>query len=140
LAGNEVRVLRYSGHEVPDQGNLGPVGRLVLTDDVQTVVEALDAALPSTDFKPSVMEAVRAAYYPGATMLDAFASMMRYLFRDRGLVMISADDRRLKQLVAPLFRGDLTEGHEVAERVAAVSSQLRSDYHAQVTIRPSNLF
>ena len=86
------------------------------------------------------MEAVRAAYRPGTTILDAFARLMRSMFRGSGLVFISPDDARLKRQVAPLFEREIRETQLIADDLRSVSEKLRGDYHAQVTVRPSNLF
>ncbi|HEX7072159.1 MAG TPA: bacillithiol biosynthesis cysteine-adding enzyme BshC [Rhodothermales bacterium] len=140
LTGNEVTVLRYTGHAAPPEGNLGPVGRLPFTEQIAEVVNELDATLPPTEFKPALMDAVRAAYRPGVTILDAFARLMRSFFKGQGLVFISPDDRRLKELVAPLFAREIRDTHRVSGDLDGVSERLRAEYHAQVAVRPSNLF
>jgi bacillithiol biosynthesis cysteine-adding enzyme BshC len=65
---------------------------------------------------------------------------MRSFFRGQGLVFISPDDRRLKELVASLFAREIRDSHRVAGDLEGVSERLRRDYHAQVSVRPSNLF
>ena len=135
---NEVVSLSYA----PDLGdNPGAVGRLSLTDAIDEVLDRLDEALPPSDFKPAVMERVRAAYRPGTRLEDAFAQLMRSLFEDDGLVFMNPDDARLKALSQPLFRRDLKEPTVSTGQVDATSRMLRDrGYHAQVTARPTNLF
>ena len=135
---NEVVPLRYD----PDVGdNPGAVGRLALTDAIEDVLDRLDEALPPSDFKPGVMERVRAAYQPGTQIEDAFTRLMRSLFEDDGLVFINPDDARLKALTRPLFRRELEDPETPAARIDATSQTLRDrGYHAQVTARPTNLF
>ena len=121
--------------------NPGAVGRLPLTDDIEGVLDRLDEALPSSDFKPGVMEQVRAAYRPGTRIEDAFAQLLRSLFEDEGLVFINPDDARLKALTRPLFEKELTDPQTPAARIEATSQALRDrGYHAQVHARPTNLF
>ena len=135
---NEVVPLRYE----PDVGdNPGAVGRLALTDEIETVLDRLDEALPPSDFKPGVMERVRAAYQPDALLEDAFTRLMRSLFDEDGLVFINPDDARLKALSRPLFRRELEDPKTPVARIDATSKALRDrGYHAQVTARPTNLF
>jgi bacillithiol biosynthesis cysteine-adding enzyme BshC len=135
---NEVVPLHYD----PDAGdNPGAVGRLALTDAIDDVLDRLDEALPPSDFKPGVMERVRAAYPPGTRIEDAFTRLMRSLFEDEGLVFINPDDARLKALSRPLFRHELEDPETPAARIDAISQALRDrGYHAQVTARPTNLF
>ncbi|MFB6099278.1 MAG: bacillithiol biosynthesis cysteine-adding enzyme BshC [Salinibacter sp.] len=135
---NEVVPLSYD----PDVGdNPGAVGRLALTDAIDDVIDHLDEALPSSDFKPDVMERVRAAYQPGTRIEDAFTRLVRSLFADDGLVFINPDEARLKALTRPLFRRELEDPNAPAARIEATSQALRDQgYHAQVTARPTNLF
>lgn len=121
--------------------NPGPVGRMALTDAIQTVLNGLDEALPPSDFKPAVMETVRAAYQPGTRIEDAFAQLLRSLFEGEGLVFINPDDDRLKGLTRPLFQRELEDPQTPAARIDATSRALRDQgYHAQVRARPTNLF
>ncbi len=135
---NEVVPLSYE----PDGAeNPGAVGRLPLSDAIEDVLDRLDEALPSSDFKPSVMECVRAAYQPGTPLEDAFAHLLRSLFEGEGLVFMNPDDERLKALSRPLFRRELEDPETPAARVDATSRVLRDrGYHAQVHARPTNLF
>jgi bacillithiol biosynthesis cysteine-adding enzyme BshC len=119
----------------------GAVGRLPLTDRIEDVLGRLDDALPPSDFKPAVMERVRAAYQPGTRIEDAFAHLMRSLFADDGLVFINPDDARLKALTRPLFRREIEAPREPVARIEATSDRLReAGYHTQVHARPTNLF
>ena len=121
--------------------NPGAVGRLELTDAVDGLLDRLDDALPPSDFKPAVMERVRAAYRPGVSLEDAFAHLFRSLFEGEGLVFINPDDARLKALTRPLFRRELEDPDAPAARVEATGQALRDrGYHAQVHARPTNLF
>jgi bacillithiol biosynthesis cysteine-adding enzyme BshC len=139
LRRNEVVPLDYAP-DVAD--NPGAVGRLPLADDaLADVLARLDGALPDSDFKPAVMERVRAAYRPGTHIEDAFARLMRSLFEDEGLVFMNPDDARLKGLTRPLFRREIEDPATPAARVDAASEALRDrGYHAQVHARPTNLF
>ena len=135
---NEVVPLSYEP-EVED--NPGAVGRLALTDAIHEGLDRLDEVLPPSDFKPGVMERVRAAYQPGTRIEDAFAQLMRSLFEDEGLVFVNPDDARLKALSRPLFRRELEEPTVPSARIDATTQALRDQgYHAQVTARPTNLF
>ncbi|WP_028567198.1 bacillithiol biosynthesis cysteine-adding enzyme BshC [Salisaeta longa] len=140
LERNDLRTLTYAPDGLPE--NPGAVGRLPLTDDaLAPVLDALDAALPPSDFKPDVMDLVHAAYAPGTSIEDAFAKLMQQLFGGAGLVLLNPDDARLKRLVAPLFRRDLTDPETPVARVRSASDALtEAGYHAQVHARPTNLF
>ncbi|GAB5520559.1 MAG: bacillithiol biosynthesis cysteine-adding enzyme BshC [Rhodothermales bacterium] len=140
LRNNETHKLTYTGHSLPENGNLGPVGRLVLTEQIAEVVDELDDLLPPTDFKPALMEAVRHAYQPGHTLLDAFAYLMRAFFPNQGLVFLSSDDTRLKQMAAPLYRQEIEDYATVHPKLEATSERIAEQFHAQVHTSPTNLF
>ena len=121
--------------------NPGAVGRLRLTDAIEDVLGRLDDALPPSDFKPGLMERVRAAYQPGTRIEDAFAHLLRSLFEGDGLVFMNPDDARLKGLTRPLFRKEINDPQAPVARIEATSQALRDrGYHAQVHARPTNLF
>jgi len=138
LRHNELVELVYDAPEAA--GNPGAVGRLALTDRIESVLSELDDALPPSDFKVPLLEHVRAAYQPGTTIEDAFGKLVRALFPDAGLVFINPDDARLKRQVAPLLRRELTDHATVHARIEATSDVLQQTYHAQVHTRPTNLF
>jgi bacillithiol biosynthesis cysteine-adding enzyme BshC len=124
----------------PDEART-PVGRRVFGDEVTEVVEALGEALRPTEFSPGLIEAVREAYRPGATMRDAFAGLMQHLFAGSGLVFCSPDDARLKSLVADVFRQEIEGLAATFERLQSTSTELEeAGFHAQVTPLPMNLF
>jgi len=140
LRGNDVVSVRYTGHTLPAQGNLGPVGRLKLTGQIEHVLDQVADTIPPSDFHEALMAQLRAAYRPGVTMLDAFARFMRTLFPDAGLVFIDPDDGRLKREASPLFRREIQDYATSSALLQEVSATLAQDFHAQVHTRPTNLF
>ena len=137
---NEPVQVQYAGHAPPEDGNIGAVGRLRLTEQIEDVLDEVDDILPPSDFKPAVMEALRTAYAPGTRIEDAFVQFVHALFPDSGLVYLNPDDARLKRLVQPLFRQEIEEHDEPHRRVEEASEPLRERFHAQVRTRPTNLF
>jgi bacillithiol biosynthesis cysteine-adding enzyme BshC len=118
-----------------------PVGRRVLGDEITEAVEALAEALRETEFSPDLMDAVRAAYRPGATIRDAFAGLMQHLFAGSGLVFCSPDDARLKRLADDVFRQEIEQHEETLEQLTTTSDELKAaGFHQQVTPLPLNLF
>lgn len=140
LDGDDATTLRYD-HPVPQQGNAGPVGRLLLTADITRVLDALEALLPVTLDRDTLMGVLRDAYAPGTALVDAFARFFCTLFPHTGLVFINPDDADLKKLLVPLFQHDVRASAVVAEKVALTSDALEADgFHAQVHVSPTNLF
>lgn len=127
----------------PDTSGLngGPVGRKTFEGAMPGVLDDLDAALPDSDFKPALMEAVRGAYAPETPLLVAFARLLRAFFPEAGLVFIDPNDRRMKAHAAPLFRQEIEAPAASSEHVEAAGRKLEAaGFHAQIGARPSNLF
>lgn len=141
LRHNDLRDLAYPDGVRPAQDNPGPVGRIELGEGADPLLDAVDAALPDSDFKPELMRDLRAAYRADVSIEDAFARFIRSLFADTGLVLMNPDDARLKALVRPLFRRDLTDSPSAVDAIRSTSDRLERDgYHAQVHASPTNLF
>ena len=140
LAQNDAQKIRYGGPEPPEDGNLGAVGRLRLDGQAKAALDALDEALPPTEFKSELMARVRDAYAPDVRLEDAFVHLLRDFFPEAGLVFLNPDDVHLKRLTAPLFRREIEDGETAAARIEEASEKLRGPFHAQVQPRPLNLF
>lgn len=133
--------LVYDGHRLPRVGNLGSVGALRLAAPIAALVDRLERLLAGTEFSGPVMDAVRAAYRPGATFTDAFAALLTALLPDSGLVLMSAEDVRLKRLALPLWRREIEDGERLHRALTDVTDRLEgASWHAQVRTAPTNLF
>jgi bacillithiol biosynthesis cysteine-adding enzyme BshC len=110
------------------------IGQVRLDDSVDAALETLFSLLPRTEFTTDVADRLRAAYRPGASMAEAFASWLESLLGPRGLVVFDASDPEAKPLVADLFAREVQLAGETGARAAAAGAALASrGYHAQVT-------
>ncbi len=130
----------YKGHEQPEIGNLGSVGRLAFKEDIDRVVTELREVLPDTSFLEDVFATHYAAYSQGVTFTDAFARTLTSLLGSGSIVFMNPEDCRLKQLAAPLLRRELREYNTTHAALQATSAALEKDYHAQVHVNPGNVF
>lgn len=140
LRGNELDSARYDGtteshKEIPE-----PVGRIAFDASITAVVDKFAEILTPTEFSKEVMELVRACYREGETFLSSFARLMSKLFKDSGLVLVSGDDPRLKELARPVFRKELKEYEKSAHLIQLASQKLEDNYHVQVQSRPTSIF
>ncbi|MBO6574835.1 MAG: bacillithiol biosynthesis cysteine-adding enzyme BshC [Rhodothermales bacterium] len=124
----------------PPVDNTGPVGALTFGPEINELVDALEAALPGTDFRGQVMGAVRNCYREGETFRDGFARLMRMLLPGTGLVIFAQDDPRVKRLATPLWRKEIRDSAGSDAALRSATEHIAREYHAQVHIRPSNLF
>ncbi|WP_412067079.1 bacillithiol biosynthesis cysteine-adding enzyme BshC [Rubrivirga sp. IMCC43871] len=137
--GEEVRTVSYDDG-LPPTADRGPVGRLVLDADATArALDGLAAALPTGPFRDDAQALARAAYVSGRTMRDAFAHLVRALVPD--IVLMSADDARLKALAAPLFTREIDRWADTLDLLETRSTALAAaGFHVQVGPSPVNLF
>ena len=138
--GNRLLTLSYDGAQNHPDTYPYPVGRLEFSESIISVIDRLEEALPPTDFRGDVLEAVREAYKPGITFLDAFVRLMGRFFEGEGLVFATGDDPRIKRIAIPLFRKELKEHKQSAKMLGETSRKLEDSYHSQVRSEPVNLF
>jgi bacillithiol biosynthesis cysteine-adding enzyme BshC len=110
-----------------------PVGRVVLDDSIEPVLDTLFELLPTSEFSPDIEPLVREAWKPGRGYADAFAIMMTSLLGRHGLIFLDPLDVRLKRLAAPLYAEAARRAPEIAKAVDERSRALEeAGYHAQV--------
>ena len=132
--------IHYRGHQRPANGNLGSVGSMVFTEDMARVRQEVRSCLPASAFRDEVLERYYAAYRPGVTFTDAFARTISTLLGDYQIVLMDPEDCDLKELAAPIMRREITDHAHTFNELAATTAELQDRFHAQVNVRPFNLF
>lgn len=111
-----------------------PVGRVIIDDSINGVLDKLFELLPESEFTPDLEVLLRDAWRPGRGYGEAFARMMTSLLGGHGLVLLDPLDMRLKALAAPLYASAALRAYEIATAIEARSRRLvEVGYHAQVT-------
>ena len=111
-----------------------PVGRVIIDDSINTVLNQLLELLPISEFTPDLEAVLRDSWRPGRSYSEAFARMMTALLGRHGLILLDPLDVRLKKLAAPLYAGAASHAHEIATAIEIRSQRLvEAGYHAQVT-------
>ena len=110
------------------------VARLRLEGQGQAAVDALQAALPATEFTPGVIDMLQRAYASGRSMSQAFGRVLEHVLGPYGLVVYDASDAASKPLAADLFARALGDPGRTSHLAAAAGEALEQrGYHAQVT-------
>lgn len=110
-----------------------PVGRVVLDDSIDAVLEELFASLPDSEFIADLKPLLRETWKPGHSYGEAFARTMTALMGQYGLIFLDPLDSRLKKLAAPLYSDAALRAYDIATAVEARSRALEArGYHAQV--------
>lgn len=126
----------------PPEADRGPVGRLELEEaPLAEALHQLEEKLPVSPFRGEALEMVRDAYRPGRRMRDAFARLLHQLTAGTGLVLVSADEPRLKVLVRDLFAEEASDWTATHDALKGRSEALQeAGFHAQVEPSPGTLF
>ncbi len=137
---NEPVKVTYLPKGKDPEKNAFPVGEIPIDENFESFLEEIGRTLPPSEFKKPMLESLRSAYAPGKTFNQGFASWMNNLFPEAGLVFISSNDRRIKQLVSGIFRKEIEEFPAVSQLIIRRSAELENGYHAQIKTKAMNLF
>lgn len=111
-----------------------PVGRVVLDESINAVLDGVLDLLPISEFTSDLDALLRDTWKPGRSYGEAFARMMTALLGRHGMILLDPLDQRLKSLAAPLYSTAALRAHEIATAIEIRSKRLEeAGYHAQVT-------
>lgn len=110
-----------------------PVGRVMLDDSINALIDQLFELLPNSEFADDMKALVKNAWQPGRGYVDSFATMMTSLLGRYGLVFLDPLDPAMKKIAAPLYSAAATKAPEIATAIEQRSRELENaGYHAQV--------
>ena len=137
---NEIIKFGY-GQELEDEDeNKGSIGNLVLNESVDQFYVELEKNLRVTEFTPQILEKIKSFYKSGKTFKQAFKELLFWMFDQYGLVIFDPQDKNIKNLLKPVFKKEIADFRIHTEKLVKVSAELEEIYHAQVKVRPVNLF
>lgn len=116
----------------------GATGRMS-TDGIVQLFDELENLCGKEPFAADLMRILRDAYQPGIRLSEATRRLVLSLFGKEGLLVIDADDERLKRVFLPVMRQELALSTSL-EIVQKSSDELARHYKLKVTPRPINLF
>lgn len=136
---NEIITLNYNDG-ITEEINRGSVGNLKFNNNFNAVFKEIDETLRQSEFKTKLLELLSNCYREAATFKEAFRKLIFHFFDEYGLVIFDPMDKRIKEMLKPLFKKEVVEFREHSNEVIKVSAELEDTYHAQVKARPVNLF
>ncbi len=117
-----------------------PVATIALDHSILEALDEIEQALPPTEFRASIIDALRRAYAPGVGMADAFGRWMEEVLGNRGLIVYDSSDAASKPIVGDVFARELSHpGHTVKLAALAGSDLTARGYHAQVHAQDDSL-
>ena len=138
---NENRVLPIGyKEEIEDDEAKQSVAKIVFDDSINEVINNLETALRATDFTPELIQKIKDSYSPGKTFSQSFKELLFKLFDEFGLIIFDPQDIKVKQLLKPIYLKEINDYNLHTQKLISVSAELEELYHAQVKVKPVNLF
>ena len=120
--------------DLPGAGDL-PIAKLTLNDGITAAVDQLAAALPDTEFRAEIIDALRTCYQPGAGMASSFGRWLESVLGPHGLVVYDSSDPAAKPLARDVFVKEVSQpGTTAAIAARAGEALVAKGYHAQATL------
>lgn len=136
---NSLRTLMYDDG-LDEAVNRGSVGNIKFNDNLRKLLEELSSSLRESEFKMTLMDLLKSFYQPDATFLESFRNLLIRLFDEYGLVVFNPSAPEVKKLLTPVFKKELSDYKEHTVSLVERSAELEEIYHAQVKVKPVNLF
>lgn len=136
---NELKKISY-GEEKPEDEINPSVGQINLDDKINSFLVELEQHLRHTEFTPELMKQLKYFYTSGKKFKESFAELIHSFFDQHGLIIFDPQDIEVKNHLRPVYKKELLEYRIRSEESISVSAELDESYHAQVKIKPINLF
>jgi bacillithiol synthase len=136
---NEIVKIKYTDNALEDV-NRGSVGYQKILNTINSFFEEVDKNLRKTEFTNEIMNNIKSFYSEGKTFKQAFSDLLFWLFDPHGLIIFDPQDKNIKKLLTPVFQKEISGFREHTAKLVNVSATLEELYHAQVKVRPVNLF
>lgn len=125
---------------LPEETNRGSMGVKEFDNNIDLFTNQLHEILRPSDFKDELFAALKSAYFTGTTFKDAFFDLLFKFFDEYGLIIFDPGDKPVKEKLKDVFLHELKNYRSHADKLVLRSAELEDKYHAQVKIRPINLF
>lgn len=136
---DEINYFNFKGTKVAwNRPDGGAVGRFS-TEGLKDVFEEFSKHLGSTRNAKYIQQLFENAYVKHSNLSEATRYLANELFKEYGLVIVEADDARLKQVFAPIVKDELLNQTSF-KAVSKTITELEKEYKVQVNPREINLF
>ncbi|MFA7287852.1 MAG: bacillithiol biosynthesis cysteine-adding enzyme BshC [Melioribacteraceae bacterium] len=136
---NSIKQITYE-KETEAGLNRGPVASLKLDDSFIELLNELKITLRETEFTKELFSLIENCYYSGVTFNTSMKKLLFSLFDEYGLVIFDPTDAKVKESLKPIFKNEITNLSKSSALLVERSAELEELYHAQVKVKPINLF
>lgn len=136
---NELKKVIYNdGNNITE--NRGSVGNLPLDKSIIDFRDTIKETIRETEFSKDFFKLIDNLLNTNLTIKESFLKLIFAIFDDTGLVIFNPQDSQVKKILKPIFKKELLDYKNHTSDLLLVSADLEENYHAQVKIKPINLF
>jgi bacillithiol biosynthesis cysteine-adding enzyme BshC len=111
------------------------VGAVKLDETIEDTLEKLFHSFPRTEYSDTLKKILSESYKSGETYSAAFAKLVARTFADKGIIIFSPLNEKLKKLAAPIFAEVVKNSEEIRAALLKRTRELEENkYHAQVLV------
>ncbi len=136
---NKFQVIDY-GKKISNDDDRISVGKLNFNEDINSFFEDIEKTLRTTEFTFDILKILKEFYKPCNSFNCAFRHLLFFLFDKYGLLIFDPQDKRVKEVLKPVFKKEISDFRTHTEQVIKVSATLEELYQTQIKVKPVNLF
>ena len=137
--GNSLLTIGYKD-EIEEDESKQSVGFIKFDNSIHDFFDNLNNNLRDTEFKVPLLDELKKFYSEEKSFKDAFKELILKYFDDYGLIIFDPQEMEVKRLLKPIFKKEITDFRLHTEKLVHLSAKLEDLYHAQVKVKPVNLF
>ncbi len=131
-------VTYYDGNE--KFFNRGSVGDLKFKDSINSLRNEIVSRIRETEFSKELFKLLDILLKENISIAESFKKLILSIFDDTGLIIFNPQDSKVKKLLRPIFKKELLDYKKHNKDILITSADLEENYHAQVKVKPINLF
>ena len=136
---NQVLNLGYK-EEISDDDAKQSIGHINFDESLNEFFNKFETGLKDSDFKNELVVKLKESYQVGNSFKQSFKELIFWLYDEYGLVILDPQDPQIKSLLKPIFKKEINDFALHTQKLIQVSAKLEELYHAQVKVKPVNLF
>ncbi len=123
-----------------DEDRKESVGNLIFAEDIDKVIDDVKNNLRETEFTEELINELKSFYKSGESFSSAFCSLLFSIFDKYGLIIFNPLNVDVKKQLIHIYQKELENYGDHTDKVVEISAELEELYHAQVKVKPINIF
>lgn len=138
---DKTNTLKQFGYTLKEDENPNPsVANIELGDEIEIIKGKLRENILETEFTNELFKILSDCYNEKETISSSFRKLLFHFFDEFGLVIFNPSEKAVKEIVKPIFLKEINSYKLHAQKSVELSAELEDIYHAQVKVKPINLF